>query len=373
MKHEIMSPEKLAASLAVPDLTDPQNGVHAINIVMEKILVSLEQAHGPIVAEPYRTDPRVTVEDNYDKLRFPADNVGRSSRYTRYVSEEVVLRTHTSAAVPQWLRETDWSVTEDVIVPLPGLCYRRDVKDRTHSPEINQMDIWRVKKGEPRLTRPDLEHLIETVLGSIGITARHKWRGNEVEHPYTINGLEVEVLVDGEWLEVLECGEIHPEILHDAGLDPSDYSGLAMGMGLDRLVMIIKEIDDIRVIRSKDLRVAKQMQDLEPYKTVSNQPATKRVLSYSASIDKTEEDICEQIIDALGENVSYLEDIQVDEIMYADLKEKARGNLGIDPHQKNVVATLTFRPLEGSLPKKKVNEWVEYIYPILNEGQKGYI
>lgn len=371
MKRELMSPDRLAASLAVPDLSDPANGLHAINIVVQKVKDTLETAYGDIVAKEYRTDPRVSVLDNYDRLLFPADNAGRSSRYTRYVTPDFVLRTHTSAAIPRWLKETDRDVMDDIIVPVPGICYRRDVVDKTHCAEPHQMDVWRIKKGQPRLVRADLIDLVETLLN--GVIPGYEYRANEVEHPYTINGLEIEIKVDDEWLELLECGEAHPTILQNAGLDPADYSGLAMGMGLDRLVMIIKKIDDIRVLRSNDPRVKKQLADLKPYVPVSNQPPAVRVISYSASLDKTEEDICETIRDALGDSSSYLEEIKVKEIPYGELDDRARENLGINANQKNVVATIAFRPLEGSLPRKMVNAWMQEIYPRLNEGTKGYM
>lgn len=106
---------------------------------------------------------------------------------------------------------------------------------------------------------------------------------------------------------------------------------------------------------------------------VSNQPATKRVLSYSTSIEKTEEDICEEIRDELGSDAIFIEKIEYSEVPYEQLPEKARLNLGIRSDQKNVVATLTFRSLEGSMPKTMVNEWMQRLYPKLNKGDRGYM
>ena len=233
------------------------------------------------------------------------------------------------------------------------------------------MDVWRIRRGGHSLSRQHLIGLIEKVLNST--VPRYSYRANEVEHPYTVNGLEVEISINSSWLEVLECGEVHPTILRNAGLDPEEYSGIALGMGLDRLVMIIKSIDDIRVLRSKDPRIMQQMTNLEKFVTVSNQSPTKRVLSYSTSIEKTEEDICEEIRDELGPDAVNIEKIEYSEIPYESLSEKARTNLGIRPDQKNVVATLTFRSLEGSLPRTKVNEWIQRLYPKLNEGGGGYM
>jgi phenylalanyl-tRNA synthetase alpha chain len=115
------------------------------------------------------------------------------------------------------------------------------------------------------------------------------------------------------------------------------------------------------------------MVNLDKFTKVSNQPATKRVLSYSASADKTEEDVCEEIRDELGSEASYIEEIQYSEIPYEQLLSKARENLGIRPDQKNIVVTLIFRSPEGSLKRTMVNEWMQRLYPKLNEGDKGYM
>jgi len=371
MKKEIMSPDRLAASLAIADLSDRKNGVHAVNLVVDKIRLALKVAYPDTSVEEVRINPEVSVENNYDNLLFPTDNAGRSSRYTRYVNANTVLRTHTSAAIPSWLKQAAQGKIDDAIVVLPGMCYRRDVVDKTHCGEPHQMDVWRIKSGQSRFGRSDLLGLVETIL--YGIIPWCEYRANEVQHPYTINGLEVEALVNGSWLEVLECGEVHPTILKNAGLDSENYSGLALGMGLDRLVMIIKAIDDIRVLRSSNPRIKQQLVNLDKFITVSDQPQTKRVLSYSTSMDKTEEDVCEEIRDELGLNAVYLEEIKYAEIPYRGLSDKARGNLGIRPDQKNIVATLTFRSLTGSLPRTQVNEWMQKLYPKLNEGERGYM
>lgn len=371
MKKEVMSLERLKASLAVSDLTDSNNGIHAINILVSNVKLALEKSYAGAVVEEVRSNPEVSLQENFDNLLFPLDNAGRSSRYTRYVTKDTVLRTHTSSAIPSWLKKASQDGVSDAIVVLPGMCYRRDVVDKTHCAEPHQMDVWRIKRGLPRFVRSDLIHLLETILECV--VPGCKYRANEVEHPYTMRGLEVEVFVNGSWLEVLECGEAHPTVLKNAGLDPEEYSGLALGMGLDRLVMIIKGIDDIRVLRSDDPRIRRQMTNLEKFVTVSDQPATKRVLSYSTSVDKTEEDICEEICDELGQDAVFIEKIEYSEVSYDQLPEKARLNLGIRPDQKNVVVTLTFRSLESSLPKAIVNGWIQHLYPKLNQGDRGYL
>ncbi|HSR87071.1 MAG TPA: hypothetical protein VLM11_23055 [Streptosporangiaceae bacterium] len=84
------------------------------------------------------------------------------------------------------------------------------------------------------------------------------WRHEPRVHPYTTSGWQVDVLHD-IWVEIAECGLAHPDVLADAGLP--GYTRLALGMGLDRLLMLRKQIPDIRLLRSADPRIASQMLD----------------------------------------------------------------------------------------------------------------
>ena len=103
MKQEILDKAKLAYLLAIPDLTDPANSTHAINLILEKMIETLNSRQDWPKCKVFRHDPITTVANNYDRLLFPEDNIGRSSTYTRYVSETEVLRTHSSAIVPKVL------------------------------------------------------------------------------------------------------------------------------------------------------------------------------------------------------------------------------------------------------------------------------
>lgn len=362
-----MLPEDLESSLAVSDLTDPSNGIHAINLTLTSIIEGLQSILGWPVPEVHRHHPIVSVEENFDRLYFPSDNLSRSSVYARYVSLTHLLRTHTSAAIPDLLKER--TEQQDRILVCPGICYRRDVADRIHCGEPHQVDIWRVKIGAPFLRRRDLLELIEAVLGTI-LPGRHH-RENEVKHPYTVNGLEVEVEVEGKWLEVLECGEINPKLLIDAGLNPQECSGLAMGIGLDRLVMLIKGMDDIRLLRAKDPRIRRQMTDLEPYISVSKYPPIRHDLSIAVSQDTQPEDIAEAARVALGEDVDALEEVSVvEETAYKDLPPRAIERLGITPDQKNLLVRMIFRSHERSLTQKEANVLRDTVYAAIHRGSK---
>lgn len=376
MKHDIMSPEQLAKSLAIPDLSDPANGIHAINLMFEKFRIYLDGKaglNGWPALEVRRSNPITSIANNFDRLLFPENNAGRSSVYTRHVSEQSVLRTHTSCMIPDILEELPARGIEDYLVLCPGICYRRDVVDKIHCGEPHQLDIWRIHKGEPRLERKDLIKLIEAVIDCA--IPGCKYRANEVIHPYTINGLEVEILVSGAWIELLECGEAHPQVLRNSGLNPEVYSGLALGMGLDRLVMIAKGIDDIRILRSQDPRIRKQMLDLAPFKPVSKYPPIRQDLSLSVATEKTEEDICEAVIGVMGDDAGILEEILIrSETPYEDLPPQAVERLGIKPGQKNVLMRVTLRSHDRSLLQEEANEIRNKIYLSINESATdGYL
>ena len=363
---------KIQEALGTRDLSDPENGLHAVNLVIDSIVSSLAEDKEYPAAIIHRTSPICSVADNFDRLLFATDSPSRSSVYTRYINEDLLLRTHTSCMIPELLKTVQRRGIEDVIFLCPGICFRRDVVDRTHCPAPHQMDIWRIKRGEPRLDRESLVKLVTAVVQSVLPGA--EMRMNEVQHPYTLNGLEVEVLKGGQWLELLECGEAHPVVLSDAGLDPREYSGLAMGIGLDRVVMLRKGLEDIRLLRSEDPRIAKQMLNLDPYVTVSKYPSIRQDLSIAVDNATTDEDICETIRDVLGNEIDKIEEVELrSETSYEDLPVQARERLGIKPGQKNLLVRIVFRSHERSLTHDEVNRMRDLVYRGLHEGSAGYI
>ena len=275
-----------------------------------------------------------------------------------------MLRTHTTAAIPSLLMETD----HDRLIVCPGIVYRRDVVDRLHVGEPHQVDLWIAKRA--RLRRAELLKMIAVVVETI--VPGSAYRCNETIHPYTMNGLEVEVRVGDRWVEVLECGEIHPWLLNESNLPSQQWSGLAMGIGLDRLVMLIKQVDDIRLLRSSDPRVARQMLTLDPYETVSNQPATQRDMSICIA-DPDMELLGDRIREALGERGGWVEEVQLIQASnYASTPEAARERLGMSPGQTNLLIRVTLRSLDGSISREDANRVYDHVYAKLHEGTAGY-
>lgn len=360
--------------LAVQDLTQAAEP-HAVKLLYQKIEDYMRIVHPNSEVIVYRQKPIVAVEDNYDRLLIGEDNISRSSTYTHYADKNHILRTHTSAHMPQILeklaKRDDW---EDVVVLLPGLAYRRDVTDKTHLGVLHQLDMWRVIKNSPDKPAIIKEDLLAVVNGVASVAAPG-WMLRIVDnpHPYTKQGIEVNVVKDGHDIEILECGLTSDQLLENSGLDPEKYSGWALGMGLDRLVMTLKAIPDIRYLRSTNPDIAKQMVDLSPYNEVSHQPSIKRDMSYCVPKNYVEEDINEDIRNALGDNMNILESVEVlSETPADELPDVVLERLGCSPDQKNILVRITLRHLEKSLTNKQANDIYDEIYGKINYGTGGY-
>jgi phenylalanyl-tRNA synthetase alpha chain len=373
MYIEPISKEVLDRYLAITDLSQsPQP--HAIKLLYEMIVQYMRSTHQQSDVRVYREDPVVTVEDNFDNLLIAADTISRSSTYTHYVDQTHVLRTHTSAHLPGILRGLsgldNW---EDVLILLPGLAYRRDVSDKKHVSEVHMLEMWRVVKNAAR--RPIVKDDLLRVVKGVAATAAPGLHLRIVDspHPYTKGGMEVNALKDNRDIEILECGLINDEILAHAGLNPQTHSGWALGMGLDRLVMTLKGIPDIRYLRSTNPRIAAQMANLELYQEVSHQPTITRDMSYCVPKEYVEEDMSDDIRAALGDKRDVLESVEVlSETLYAELSTRIRERLGCQPSQKNVLVRITLRHLERSLTNEEANQIYKQIYSKINKGTSGY-
>lgn len=363
-----LSADALRRALAVRDLTDPSQGRHAVQLVADRVVSALAGAWGcPVLVE--RASPIVSVEDNYDRLHYPPEGAARDARYTRYVSEAVVLRTQTSALVPPLLRRLadDPAAPGDVLLVCPGVVYRRDAIDRLHSGEPHQVDLWRIRRG-PRLGVGDLAEMI-------GLVARAAAPGRALSviaaaHPYTVEGRQIDVRDRGAWVEIGECGLALPALLSECGLT-ADASGLAMGLGLDRLVMLAKGLDDIRLLRSDDPRIAAQMRDLEPWHPVSRQPLIRRDLSVAVAADADPETLGDRVRQAMGPRVEDVESVEVQsETAWDALPPAARERLGIARGQKNVLLRITLRALGRTLTDEEANRLRDEVYAAIHEGTR---
>ncbi len=360
----ILDAAGLSRDLAVRDLTDPAAGPHALQLLVEEAVTALASEWGCAV-RVQRSRPIVPIEDNYDRLGYEPDAVTRDVRYTRYASETCVLRTHTSALIPPALRHLAAHPEADVLLACPGVVYRRDAIDRLHTGTPHQLDLWRVA-ARP-MDDVDLERMIAAVLAALlpGL----EYRAEPRVHPYTERGRQVDVLADGRWVEVLECGLAAPAVLGAAAVDPDRHGGLAMGMGLDRVLMLRKGVPDIRLLRSTDPRVSEQMLDLEPYRAVSSRPAVQRDMSVAVDADTTPEDLGDRVREALGDEADSVEAIEVvSETPLAELPARAAERLGITDGQKNVLLRVVLRNLDRTLTRVEANVLRDRIFTATHQG-----
>ena len=363
-----LSDEQLTRDLALRDLTDPAEGHHAIQLLIDLAIDALATAWGSEVR--MARGPRVVpLTDNYDLLGYPAESVTRAARYTRYVDGDHMLRSHASAMVPAALRALAADPADDVLLVCPGITYRRDAIDRLHSGTPHQLDLWRLTKRP--MCGADMDEMVERLAAAL--VPGMPYRSEARVHPYTLDGRQVDVDTqlgpsgEHEWVEVCECGLAHPDVLSRAGLD--GWSGLALGMGLDRLLMLRKGIPDIRLVRTTDARIDAQMHDLAPYAPVSDLPAVRRDLSIAVDAGDDVELLGDRVRDALGADADLVESVEVlSETAWLQLPDAAVRRLGMDASQKNVLVRLVIRPYERTLTDDEANRVRDRVYAALHRG-----
>lgn len=230
---------------------------HPITLVTEEI-TEIFSALGFGVAE----GPEVEKDFyNFEALNMPKDHPARDMQDTFYVSDDVVLRTHTS---PVQIR-TMLRHAPPVRVIAPGTVYRRD-SDITHSPMFHQIEGFLVDR---HVTFGDLKGILTTFLTQFfgqGVQVRFR----PSFFPFTEPSAEVDiqcvicggsgcrVCKNSGWLEILGSGMIDPEVFKAVDYDPEVYSGFAFGMGLERIAMLRYGVNDLRLFFENDLRFLKQ-------------------------------------------------------------------------------------------------------------------
>ncbi|WP_457963485.1 hypothetical protein M1E17_18915 [Arthrobacter sp. D1-29] len=373
-----LSLTQLNSALSLRDLSDPEAGPHAMQLLLADVVAALERLWS-VPSQIHRINPLVATSDNYDRLGYSPDDVTRDSRYSRHVSPTVMLRSHTSAGIPALLDSLRGELGHyDALHVLPGLVYRRDAIDRTHVGAPHQVDLWRLK-ARGLLGPTDLEAMMATVVEAVLPAAEHpgiEWRATPAQHSYTAAGRQLDVLVtlpDGrrEWLELAECGLVAAPVLRGSGLDPRRWAGLALGMGLDRALMLRKGITDIRLLRSAHPDVQRQLLDLAPYRPVSAMPEVRRDLSLVLpSADEADVELLGDLArTAVGADADVLAALEVKAVTpTAELPPAAVERLAMAAGQVNVLVRLVFQPLERTLTDAEANALRDRVYLALHRG-----
>ena len=199
---------------------------------------------------------------NFEGLNFPLDHPARDMQDTFYVNPHVMLRTQTSNVQIRVMEGNK----PPIRIIAPGTAYRNEsVTARSHV-FFHQVEAFYVNKG---VTFSELLMTLEEFLAKF-FNRKVKTRFRPSYFPFVEPGLEVDVeciLCQGEgcslckhtgWLEIAGAGMVHPEVLKNGGIDPEVYSGYAWGMGIERLVMLLHGVKDIRLFSENDLRFLKQ-------------------------------------------------------------------------------------------------------------------
>jgi phenylalanyl-tRNA synthetase alpha chain len=159
-----LSSAQLQRDLAIRDLSDPAEGPHAIQTLVGRAVDSLSSAWNCEVR--WCRGPRIVpVADNYDRLGYLAAAISRETRYSRYVADGRMLRSHSTAMVPPALRRLAAEPADDVLLVCPGMVYRRDAIDWQHTGTPHQLDLWRVTRQT--MTDRDMDEMIATLVGAL--------------------------------------------------------------------------------------------------------------------------------------------------------------------------------------------------------------
>lgn len=365
MKH--LTKEELKRDLEVRDLSDSTQGEHCMQLIMNEVIDALKEYWNcPVTI--YRESPIVTVKDNYDRLGIDKESVLRSEVYTRYVDDDHVLRTMASVMVPRGLESIKDNIKPNRLLACVGLVYRRDQIDRIHNGVHHQMDLWYT--SEIPVTEKDMQDMINIIVRVVTGKENSEYISIPKVHPYTIDGREIDVMVDGKPLEILECGLTNPRILKENGCE-GKY-GLALGLGLERILMVRKNIKDIRLLRSTNSKVECQMHDLLPYNEVSSMPPVIRDLS--VVVDKNLDiELLGDMVRESGVDTHIIEEVKIlSETNYEDLPEIAKERLGIEKHEKNILVRIVLRSLERTLTNTECNEYRDIIYKHIST-KEGYL
>ena len=243
--------------VTLPGRRRPAGGLHPITRTFERIReifasLGFETAEGPEVEEDYY---------NFEALNIPREHPARDMQDTFYVTDDVVLRTHTS---PVQIRTMERR-RPPVRIIAPGKVYRCDA-DVSHTPMFHQVEGLLVDRdvGFGDL-KGVLEHFVHEMFGpDVGVRFRPSF------FPFTEPSAEVDigcvicrgggcrVCKQTGWLEILGAGLVDPAVFSMVGYDPEEVSGFAFGMGVERIAMLRYGIDDIRLFFENDLRFLAQ-------------------------------------------------------------------------------------------------------------------
>ena len=246
--------------ITLPGKKRPLGGLHPLTIVRNEIIqvfagMGFEVFEGPEIEDD---------DHNFTRLNVPKDHPSRDTQDTFYLGEDLLLRTQTSGGQ---IRLMDMK-KPPIKALMPGRVFRSD-SDATHSPMFQQMEGLVVDR---HITLCDLQGLLDKFVKQL-FDENVRTRLRPSYFPFTEPSVEVDVSCfecGGKgcslckhtgWIEVLGGGVVHPQVLKNCNIDPNEYSGLAFGIGIERITMLKYGINNIGLLFENDMRFLKQFQD----------------------------------------------------------------------------------------------------------------
>ncbi|KKB78740.1 phenylalanyl-tRNA synthetase subunit alpha [Devosia soli] len=263
--------ETVDVTLPLPPAPTARGRIHPISQTIDEITAIFSDmgfsiAEGPDIETDYY---------NFTALNFPEGHPAREMHDTFFMKPgpdgvKKVLRTHTSPVQVRVMQKTNEKTAASYLTPsqdppirvvMPGRTYRND-SDQTHTPMFHQVEGLVIDKdshiGQLRWV---LEEFLKAFFEVPSVTLRFRPSffpftepSMEVDVQCDRSGSEVKIGEGKDWLEILGCGMVHPNVLRNAGLDPDVYQGFAWGMGIDRLAMLKYGMPDLRAFFDADQR-----------------------------------------------------------------------------------------------------------------------
>jgi phenylalanyl-tRNA synthetase alpha chain len=262
LREKSVQLEAEAVDVTLPGRQFATGHKHPLTLVLEEIKriftgMGFEIVEGPEVETDYY---------NFEALNIPKGHPARDMQDTFYITDDLLLRTHTSPMQARTMERTRPHLPVRVIVP--GKVYRRD-DDATHSPMFHQVEGLLIDR---QCTLGDLKGVLLTFARQM-FGADREIRLRPSFFPFTEPSAEVDIscmsckgsgcrVCSGTgWLEILGSGMVHPHVLRNSGYDPEEVVGFAFGMGVERIAMLKYGIDDLRLLFENDVRFLRQFRE----------------------------------------------------------------------------------------------------------------
>ncbi|HVR12937.1 MAG TPA: phenylalanine--tRNA ligase subunit alpha [Gaiellaceae bacterium] len=249
---------KSSFDVTLPGETPQRGRLHILTQVKREI----EDVFLGMGFEVYEGDEVTDAWHNFDALTTDPGHPSRSPTDTFYLSDDVLLRTHTS---PDQIRLME-SRQPPIYAIMPGRCYRRDTPDATHSPTFLQVESLVVDRG---ITLSDLKGVVLEFFRAL-FGPEREVRMRTSYFPFTEPSVEFDVtcfLCNGQgcsvckhsgWIEMGGAGWVDPAVFSNVGYDPEVWSGFAFGLGIERIAMLRHGLGDLRLFWENDVRMLEQ-------------------------------------------------------------------------------------------------------------------